>query len=72
MATRGLLLMYFSVDSAGSDVPNKFGPGDHEHFNIDLAEYIDDLLLSTGSLLSRTVRRIVVKDIFNGWRGRRH
>jgi len=64
MATRALLLMYFSVDPAGSDVPNKFGPGGHEHFNIDLAEYIDDLLLSMGSLLSRTVRRIEVKDIF--------
>ena len=33
-------------------------------FNIDLAEYIHDLLLSTGSLLSRTARRIEVKDIF--------
>ena len=32
-------------------------------FNIELAEYIDDLLLSMGSLLSRTVRRIEVKDI---------
>jgi hypothetical protein len=35
-----------------------------DDFNIDLAEYIHDLLLSMGSLLSRTVRRIEVKDIF--------
>ena len=34
-----------------------------DDFNIDLAEYIHDLLLSMGSLLSRTVRRIEVKDI---------
>jgi len=34
------------------------------NFNIDLAEYIHDLLLSMWSLLSRTVRRIEVKDIF--------
>ena len=43
--------------------PIKFGPGRRGDFNIELAEYIDDLLLSMGSLVSRTVRRIEVKDI---------